>query len=340
VANAINGRPALRFENTKTWLQGSVTTADGLTGGLTAFVVFTPAGTTNKTLISAGNGSIYFSMNDDSINFPSPTVNGVVRKVFRGSAASPLTDLMIGDTIQYGAGNYNGLTGDIAEILVYKDISLGTAALVEDYLDTKYGLAHLGTVVNGSFEYPAVTGYQYNPGPTLPEFREKYGWFFANGAIIQANDSDWHGAPAPNGIQTAVLQGTGTMSQTIDLAAGTYTLKFKAARRNGQVQPLKIRVDSAQIGSVLTPSGDAFEDFATTSFTVSVGKHTIRFESTDGSGDKSIFIDDVRLVLSTPRERLLSHFGLRQGDAGWNAADDLNGDGIINAADISLQLRQ
>ena len=298
VAGAINGKPALRFVDSQTWLQGNIT-GNGFDGGLTAFVVFTPASTTNKTLISAGNGSEFFSMNDDAINYESVTSNGITRKVFpRSPLTSPMTTLMIGDTIQYGPGHANGLTGDIAEILVYKNISPQTSALVKMYLDDKYNIKKsVGVLTNGGFESPVVTGLRYTPNQAA-------GWFFANKAAIQANGSVFKAAAAPEGTQTAVLQGAsnqlGSMSQTLTLDAGTYHLTFKAARQsNDVVQPLKFSVGQTQVGSLIAPTSTAFVTYTTSAFTVTAGKHTLRFDATDAVGDKSTFIDQIELVKTT-----------------------------------------
>lgn len=153
--------------------------------------------------------------------------------------------------------------------------------------------------MNGSFESPPVAGYLYTPGPKTTDSRGDQGWFFAGNSAIQANGSYLSAPTAPSGIQTAVLQGTdgrfGIMSQMIHLSAGTYKLSFKAARRSGQIQPVKVSVNQNRIGELITPKSDQFEDYTTASFTVGDGLHLIRLEATDGGGDKSVFINDVTL---------------------------------------------
>ncbi len=77
------------------------------------------------------------------------------------------------------------------------------------------------SLVNGSFEIPELgSGFQYIPGAT------GIGWTFCAGSGIQGNGSAWGAATAPNGTQTAFIQGTGSMAQTITLNAGSYTLSF------------------------------------------------------------------------------------------------------------------
>ena len=92
----------------------------------------------------------------------------------------------------------------------------------------------------------------------------------------------------------------GSMSQTLTLDAGTYHLTFKAARQsNDVVQPLKFSVGQTQVGSLIAPTSTAFVTYTTSAFTVTAGKHTLRFDATDGAGDKSTFIDQIELVKTT-----------------------------------------
>lgn len=298
VANAMNGKPALRFENAKTWLEGTIKSGN-FDGGLMAFVVFTPASMTNKCTLSLKNTDEFFTLNDNVTDFDSVVSNGIARKVAsRETLKAPMSAVIVGDTNQYGPGGQNGLTGDIAEVLVYKNITQLTAAAVKMYLDDKYNLkGSVGILANGSFELPVVTGLRYTPNQAA-------GWFFANKAAIQANGSVFKAAAAPEGIQTAVLQGSsnqlGSMSQTLTLDAGTYHLTFKVARQSDDVvQPLKFSVGQTQIGSLITPTSTAFVTYTTSAFTVTAGKHTLRFDATDGAGDKSTFIDQIELVKTT-----------------------------------------
>ncbi len=148
------------------------------------------------------------------------------------------------------------------------------------------------TLLNGSFESPAVNGYLYNPSGA--------GWTFVSGSAIQANNSAWQAAAAPDGIQTAVLQGApaglGSIEQTVALSAGKYVVNFQAARRSGQVQPVRIRVDGVQVGGLVTPAGNAFAAYGSDVFTVTAGNHVLRLEATDATDDRSTFIDQVSVV--------------------------------------------
>ncbi len=145
-----------------------------------------------------------------------------------------------------------------------------------------------GTLNNSGFESPSVTTYVYTPSGT--------GWTFTGGGGIQRTGSAFGAASAPEGSQTAFLQSTASLSQSVSLGAGTYSIKFKAARRQGQIQPLKINVDGTQIGGLITPTGDSFGDYSSINFTLTTGSHTVKFETIDSNGDKTSFIDAVQII--------------------------------------------
>jgi len=159
-------------------------------------------------------------------------------------------------------------------------------------------LAQSPPVANGSFETPSVgnASYQYNPTGGS--------WTFTGDSGIQSNGSTWNAASATDGTQTAFLQGypgaggLASLSQTVTFAsAGTYTLTFQAARRQGQIQPVKVSVDGVQVGSLLTPPGSSFGPLTTAVFTISnAGSHTITLAATDNSSDLTTFVDQVSIT--------------------------------------------
>lgn len=151
-------------------------------------------------------------------------------------------------------------------------------------------------LVNAGFEAPDVGagGYQYDPAGA--------GWTFTGNSGLQSSGSAWSAAPAPDGAQTAFLQGyygrgpLGGLSQTVSVTAGTYVLRFQAARRGEQEQPLSFSVDGVQVGGLLTPPGPSFAPIATAPFVLSAGAHTLALAATSDSGDNATFVDQVSLV--------------------------------------------
>jgi beta-glucanase (GH16 family) len=148
---------------------------------------------------------------------------------------------------------------------------------------------------NASFESPQVGSYSSTVSGS--------GWAFAGYAGIQHNGSAYSGATsAPNGSQTAFIQGLngrlGTMTQDVVFPGGTFTIGFAAARRWGSVQPVRVSVDGTAIGTY-SAAGASFAPITTARFTVTAGVHSIRFAATDGSSDRTTFIDSVAIMAAT-----------------------------------------
>jgi len=144
---------------------------------------------------------------------------------------------------------------------------------------------------------PALgAGFQYNP--SAPGI----GWTFLGNSGVQGNGSAFGAAAAPAGTQTAFVQTTGSIAQTLSLNAGTYTLSFQAAQRPccvaPNVQPIKVSVDGTQIGALVSPASTSFASFSIVFSIATSGAHTISFAGTDPS-DKTSFIDSVTVTAGT-----------------------------------------
>jgi hypothetical protein len=158
-------------------------------------------------------------------------------------------------------------------------------------------------LVNPSFEIPALgSGFQYNPSGA------GIGWTFSANSGIQHNGSAWGAAAAPNGVQTAFIQSTSSISQPLSLNAGNYTLAFQAAQRGccltPNTQPIKVTVDGVQFG-VITPPSTSFSSFNVTFTVLFGGVHTIAFVGTNPNSN-STFIDGVTLTAIVQGTALVS----------------------------------
>ncbi|WP_322922462.1 chitobiase/beta-hexosaminidase C-terminal domain-containing protein [Paenibacillus campi] len=154
------------------------------------------------------------------------------------------------------------------------------------------------TIFNTDFEKPEVGSIK--PGPFTN------GWTFDSHSGIQRNGSAFGAANAPSGQQTAYLKtdsGTnGTMLQQLNFPAGTYKLSFQGATRSGYgVQTFDVYVDSQKVGS-FAPQSSSFSTLTTNAFTVTAGKHTVKFVATSNTGDHTAFLDKmiIREAASTP----------------------------------------
>jgi len=151
-------------------------------------------------------------------------------------------------------------------------------------------------ISNGSFEVPGLTTgtYQFQPSGASWQFTGAAGVSSNSSALTSANPT------APDGTQVAFLQGTGTMSQSIYLSAGTYSISFMAAQRAGSsqthAQELEVLVDGVQV-ALTTPSSTQYTSYQTPDFTVTTaGTHTVAFVGLDpDGGDNIAFLDKISI---------------------------------------------
>jgi hypothetical protein len=145
-------------------------------------------------------------------------------------------------------------------------------------------------LLDGSFEDPSANFYSYRPAGV---------WQFLGNTGVQRNHSAFSGAQgAAAGQQTAFIQGTDSVKQTLNLSAGTHTVTFAVDQRtnNGGAQALDFSVDGVKINAspFTPPSGGGFQTFTTPSFTTTAGSHTIQFTGAN-AGDNTAFLDQVTI---------------------------------------------
>ena len=157
-------------------------------------------------------------------------------------------------------------------------------------------IAAANPISDGSFQTPAIDVGQYQYAPTGSA------WQFSGGAGLSSNDSAMtSGNPnAPNGVQVAILQGNGSMSQPVDLVAGSYNLSFQAAQcatnTQSQGQQIQVLVDGAQVGAI-TPVGTGYSLYETANFTVAAGTHTVQLVGMNPQGgNNTALINSVALA--------------------------------------------
>ncbi len=168
----------------------------------------------------------------------------------------------------------NPLGGDNTAFL--DEVSISTANAISD----------------GSFETPALDTGSYQFAPTGSS------WQFSGGSGIASNGSSFTaGNPsAPDGNQVAILQGNGSMSQSVNLLAGSYNVSFQAAQcatnAQAQGQQIEVLVDGAAVG-LATPVGTSYGLYETPNFSVTTGTHTIEFLGTNPQGGANTALIDL-----------------------------------------------
>ncbi len=276
----------------------------GLNNGAYHFTVtpgtwnFSVNGTSTPPTVPAAPTGLTASANTSSqITLSWTAVSGATGyNLYRGSSAGgESTTVINGGTPITGTTYANsGLTASTTYYYIVKAVnSVGSSGASNEASATTQAVT-VTLVGNGGFEVPALASatFAYTPSGAP--------WTFTGNSGIENNGSAWGASAAPEGVQAAFLQSNGPLgviSQTLTITtAQSYQLSLKAAQRSGQVQPLRITIDSQVLATAYAPAGNAFESWTSTPVTLTAGSHALTIAATDTSGDKSTFIDDVRLV--------------------------------------------
>jgi hypothetical protein len=159
-------------------------------------------------------------------------------------------------------------------------------------------------LTNGGFETPLLGTFQYNPAGAFWTFMAQAG---NNGSGITPNGTLFNSSNpnAPEGLQVAFLQSTGTLSQAISgfVPGARYAVTFSAAQRAGQfqqsAQTWDLKLDDTVLASYAPPANaTSYADY-TANFTATAATHTLSFVGSNLlGGDNTVFLDNVRLVLA------------------------------------------
>jgi hypothetical protein len=170
-----------------------------------------------------------------------------------------------------------------------------------------FGYATLSPISDSGFEQPAdvaqLTGGILHGTQLMPSGDQP--WTFTDGnatnqiyagiAGVGSIYTSKNGPPL-QGLQVGFIQGNSSISQTVNLAAGTYQISFLAAQSGANVsgnQSLEFLVDGNMVGTVdIVPTNTSYLPYKTAAFTVTSGEHTITFQGLD-TGNSTALIDAV-----------------------------------------------
>ena len=175
------------------------------------------------------------------------------------------------------------------------------------FLDDVAVAAVENSLSDGGFEAPVLAAHSYAIAPGGS------GWQFSGLAGISNNGSAFTEVNkgtlnAPGGTQVAFIKDNGSMSQTVNLEAGTYYVSFLAAPRvNYQTQQIAVLVNGRQV-ALITPvvaktaastasnTTYTYTPCQTPNFVVAAGPHTIEFLGmTPATSDSTDFIDNATI---------------------------------------------
>ncbi|WP_435009937.1 hypothetical protein P12x_001155 [Tundrisphaera lichenicola] len=146
----------------------------------------------------------------------------------------------------------------------------------------------------GKVARPSGTAWAFSAGPSGS----------GSNACLSGNASPYtSGNPsAPEGVQVAVIQRNGSISQSVSgWSAGRCTISFLAAGRGnyGGFNDIRVLVDGVSVGTIL-PTGKTYQRYTTGSFAVTAGTHTITFQGLNSKGgDNSTFLDAISIAVAT-----------------------------------------
>lgn len=146
------------------------------------------------------------------------------------------------------------------------------------------------TITNPSFETPVLTAgswTNYSPADT--------GWVMTTAGVTTR--STWFSPAAVDGQQGAFIQGGGSLYQDVYLAAGTYSIRFKAVGRLDSLDNgLRLYLGTTLLASWpdTVISQTEWRDFATANATVATaGTYRLKFEGIGGVADRATVIDAI-----------------------------------------------
>jgi len=192
--------------------------------------------------------------------------------------------------------------------------------------------AEAGKPLEGGFESPSTGSYVYNPSGSAWGFSVQSG---GSGAGIARNGSAFTSSnpSAPEGVQVAFVQRTGSLNQAVTgLVPGmTYHLLFSAAQRAVYVsggQTWNVSLDGTPIASYKPGTSPTAYSGYSASFTATAPTHDLAFVGTNtNGGDNTVLLDQVRLMaasLSAPTG-LSAAAGILEANLQWNAVEQASG---------------
>jgi len=191
--------------------------------------------------------------------------------------------------------------GPTANIQISAQAVQGDASLLIDSVSLSRAVP---AIPDGGFEMAVLPPNQFAQAiHNKPHELDDSPWKFVGGAGINRNGSDFGSAPAPEGSQTAVIQGSGASMESDfhDFEPGvTYRLHLQAAGREEGSAGLRITLDGTPLrfrnAGSLHPTERKFKAFVSEDFKATSDSSKLRIESTTSG---TTFLDDLHFEFVT-----------------------------------------
>lgn len=153
-------------------------------------------------------------------------------------------------------------------------------------------------ISNGNFASPVITNDSY---VSINSSTEVPNWDFKNVTLMNNSSALGYPTPYPNGNQAVSISKNKSISQTVNLNQGTYTLSFMACGSTSSASnPINVQVNGTTIYNV-QPSTSSWTNY-TTQITIdgsgnaTSGSNTISFVGTSSSDSNASAIQNVLLI--------------------------------------------
>ena len=158
------------------------------------------------------------------------------------------------------------------------------------------------SIVNGDFSQPVIANNTYR---YVSDDSSVPGWEFNNAVLVNNSNAWGFIIPYPVGPQCVSIQITQSITQHINFFTGTYILSFVSVGRNccdgsGSSNPINIIIDrgtqNAETIFNFQPPVDKWTNYSVPVTIYVAGMHSISFEGTWTSGDRSTAIQGITLT--------------------------------------------
>ena len=155
-------------------------------------------------------------------------------------------------------------------------------------------------IVNGSFESPTQTTFQYYGSMTTTQ-QAAFAWTgsgnVTSGGPVSVRSGWGYTTPYPDGGQVVSIQKDASISQSVNFpTAGTYQLNWSAEDRPGNAgNPINVQLDGSTINSFSNTNSANWTSYGATFNVATPGNHTIGFVGTVTNSDQTVGLDNVVL---------------------------------------------
>ena len=291
-----------RISSSNPYLNKFIRFTNGTIAYVTNLGVAKPIGSSNTYQSLLGKNGCPTTIQDVPIEWASSYIAGSI---------IPLNPtLVVGSAMPEGESCGNEGKNVVVSSLISKD---ATAAYQGCYQDASPSIMTFigesppvqidASIVNGDFSQPVIANNTYqiiNSTSTVPN------WDF-NANLVNNSDAWGFTKPYPMGPQCVSIQATNYITQNIQFSVGTYILSFVSVARNccdssGLSNPINIIIDkgTTNAGTIFhfQPPVDTWTNYSVPVTIHVAGMHSISFEGTWTSGDRSSAIQGITLTSS------------------------------------------